>query len=62
MTERYYFYGTDVPEEWRGQRLGIYDRFGLPGTAVAVCTDPDIAERLVRLLNADEAARKEPTK
>lgn len=53
--ERYFFYGNDsAPHEWRAERLAVYDRRGLSSVAIAQCTDPDVAERLVRLLNEDE--------
>jgi hypothetical protein len=57
--ERYHWRDENVPGG-AGARLHIYDR-NRRLEPIAVCTDPDVAERIVTLLNEYEAARKEPS-
>ncbi len=55
--DRFYWRDENVPGG-SGSRLHIYDR-AQRREPIAVCLDPDVAERITRLLNADENARKE---
>jgi hypothetical protein len=52
--------GLDVVEEVHSEGFGLYDsrRGNLDEAWVAFSRDPDDAERIVALLNADEATRK----
>lgn len=59
--DRYYWRNESVPDG-RGGKIAIYDR-RTRQEPIAVCADPDVAERITRLLNIDEAERaikKEP--
>jgi hypothetical protein len=61
MMDRYFYEDTSVPEYFtRGTvRFLIYDRrrgASEEAYAIASCADPDMAARIVRLLNADAAA------
>ena len=52
----------DETEDFEGYKIFDSTAGNTEDAWIAFSRDPDVAERLTRLLNADEAARKDPTK
>ena len=56
MMERYHWRDEGVPDG-RSNQLHVYDRRARQ-EPIAVCTDPDVAERIVVALNTSDRAMR----